>query len=759
MAKNKKNLAEQKPSDAESYMMVDMGGKQRRVDRLDMSDEEWNTTKQTAIDKGIFKFAHDREAVQTKTEPMQGESQDLLAEKKASTPAAELPKREPSESFQPEKPSKPMEEKLKEPIQIKVGDSTYTVPADEASKLDLKKLTEQNKSAGEGTGTLGGKLRSVAAKLFEGATPSDQAQKDRELVDSIHLPSTPTAKPNTSKMRSMMSSEMADAERRRAGASAEFANDAVQPVPVAEPLPSRGPSDPTYIPPEAKGFLDTIKDGVSSVLSPSPAGDALLTGQPPVAAPPPAAGPSYPEKDRVAAEPNMLVDPPLVANAGNAQSPTGASMTKATPAPTGSTTAKVSMASKGVPDPSMPPLVDRRAELSAASDAHNTAAMASAESEAQGLRDQADVMRKGLREATDMELERRLADKVAQDHVREAQAAYTKTVEAMKAPEKLDPDRWWNSRPTAQKIFAVLSAGLTRGATLGMFQDAISRDIQAQQHDISNARIANQQKAEGQHNVYQMARQNGLDERAAYLTAEANAWDNVERSSKLASMSAKAPSVIAAAQEQAALANQQKIEKLAALDGHLETQAIERKKLFLENRKLDILAMKKAGSGKPKAGKALEPAMKEKIIAAEEGMQAIDRMLGLLDADPDKKGSQESTILGGVGDEIAKYVPKTQANRNNKAVELEKRSLERAIDQSAVQKADAEYYKDKLGGVGIANWTHEDLKNLRKKFEESKNATIDVNRRAGSNVAGFEEGQKPEMSDEDAYGILTGETF
>lgn len=750
MAKNKKNLAEQKPSDAESYMMVDMGGKQRRVDRLDMSDEEWNTTKQTAIDKGIFKFAHDREAVQTKTEPMQGESQDLLAEKKASTPAAELPKREPSESFQPEKPSKPMEEKLKEPIQIKVGDSTYTVPADEASKLDLKKLTEQNKAAGEGTGTLGGKLRSVAAKLFEGATPSDQAQKDRELVDSIQLPPSPKSS-GTSKMRSMMSSEMAGAERRRAGASAEFANDAVQPVPVAEPLPNRGPSDPTYVPPEAKGFLDTVKDGVSSVLAPSPAGDALLTGQPPAAPPPAAAASSYPEMSRATAEQNMLVDPPPTANAGNAQSPTGASMTKAAPAPTGSTTAKVSMASKGVPDPTMPPLMDRRAELSAASDAHNAAAMANAESEAQGLRDQADVMRKGLREATDMELERRLADKVAQDHVREAQAAYTKTVEAMKAPEKIDPDRWWNNRPTAQKIFAVLSAGLTRGATLGMFQDAISRDIQAQQHDISNARIANQQKAEAQHNVYQMARQNGLDERAAYLTAEANAWDNVERASKLASMSAKAPSVIAAAQEQAALANQQKIEKLAALDGHLETQAIERKKLFLENRKLDILAMKKSGSGAAKPGKALEPGMKEKIIAAEEGMQAVDRMLKLL--------GPESSILGGVGDEIVKRIPKTQANRNDKAVELEKRSLERAIDQSAVQKADAEYYKDKLGGVGIANWTQTDLKNLRRKFEESKNAAIDVNRRAGSNVAGFEEGQKPVMSDEDAYGILTGETF
>lgn len=748
MAKNKKNLAEQKPSDAESYMMVDMGGKQRRVDRLDMSDEEWNTTKQTAIDKGIFKFAHDREAVQTKTEPMQGESQDLLAEKKASTPAAELPKREPSESFQPEKPSKPMEEKLKEPIQIKVGDSTYTVPADEASKLDLKKLTEQNKAAGEGTGTLGGKLRSVAAKLFEGATPSDQAQKDRELVDSIQLPPSPKSS-GTSKMRSMMSSEMAGAERRRAGASAEFANDAVQPVPVAESLPNRGPSDPTYVPPEAKGFLDTVKDGVSSVLAPSPAGDALLTGQPPAAPPPAAAASSYPEMNRATAEPNMLVDPPPTTN------PPLPAPTSKTGGPTsnagGASTSKVSMASKGVPDPTMPPLMDRRAELSAASDAHNSAAMANAEAEAQGLRDQADVMRKGLREATDMELERRLADKVAQDHVREAQAAYTKTVEAMKAPEKLDPDRWWNSRNTAQKIFAVMSAGLTRGATLGMFQDAISRDIQAQQHDISNARIANQQKAEGQHNVYQMARQNGLDERAAYLTAEANAWDNVERSSKLAAMSAKAPSVIAAAQEQAALANQQKIEKLAALDGHLETQAIERKKLFLENRKLDILEMKKAGSGKPKAGKALEPAMKEKIIAAEEGMQAVDRMLKLL--------GPESSILGGVGDEITKRIPKTQANRNDKAVELEKRSLERAIDQSAVQKADAEYYKDKLGGVGIANWTQTDLKNLRRKFEESKNAAIDVNRRAGSNVAGFEEGQKPEMSDEDAFGLLTGEAL
>jgi len=744
MAKNKKNLAEQKPSDAESYMMVDMGGKQRRVDRLDMSDEEWNTTKQTAIDKGIFKFAHDREAVQTKTEPMQGESQDLLAEKKASTPAAELPKREPSESFQPEKPSKPMEEKLKEPIQIKVGDSTYTVPADEASKLDLKKLTEQNKSAGEGTGTLGGKLRSVAAKLFEGATPSDQAQKDRELVDSIQLPPSPKSS-GTSKMRSMMSKEMA--------ADASVPPEAAVPAQIT-PFPSKEAppqAAPTPFPlKEGAGFLDTVSAGVKDLLRP----DANVMNNPVDPAAPPAAVPV----DAVDAEGQKIkaqMDAEMLKNRDNpkwwdSRPKAPAPGQTPAPAPTGSSSAKVSMSSKGIADPSMPPLVDRRAEFEKNAADLNAMKMKNAEADAAGIRAEADVLREGLRQQTDMELERRMADNVSREHVRKAQEAYTKTVEEAKAPEKLDPDRWWNSRNTAQKIFAVMSAGLTRGATLGMFQDAISRDIQAQQHDISNARIANQQKAEGQHNVYQMARQNGLDERAAYLTAEANAWDNVERSSKLAAMSAKAPSVIAAAQEQAALANQQKIEKLAALDGHLETQAIERKKLFLENRKLDILAMKKSGSG-TKPGKALEPGMKEKIIAAEEGVQAVDRMLKLL--------GPESSILGGVGDEIVKRIPKTQANRNDKAVELEKRSLERAIDQSAVQKADAEYYKDKLGGVGIANWTQTDLKNLRRKFEESKNAAIDVNRRAGSNVAGFEEGQKPVMSDEDAYGILTGEAF
>jgi len=752
MAKNKKNLAEQKPSDAESYMMVDMGGKQRRVDRLDMSDEEWNTTKQTAIDKGIFKFAHDREAVQTKTEPMQGESQDLLAEKKASTPAAELPKREPSESFQPEKPSKPMEEKLKEPIQIKVGDSTYTVPADEASKLDLKKLTEQNKSAGEGTGTLGGKLRSVAAKLFEGATPSDQAQKDRELVDSIQLPPSPKTS-GTSKMRSMMSSEMAGAERRRAGASAEFANDAVQPVPVAEPLPNRGPSDPTYVPPEAKGFLDTVKDGVSSVLAPSPAGDALLTGQPPAATPPAAAASSYPEMNRVTAEQNMLVDPPPTAHAGNAQSPTGASMTKAAPAPTGSTTAKVSMASKGIPDPAMPPLMDRRAELSAASDAHNAAAMAKAQSDAEGLRAEADVMRKGLREATDMELERRLADKVAQDHVREAQAAYTKTVEAMKAPEKLDPDRWWNSRNTAQKIFAVMSAGLTRGATLGMFQDAISRDIQAQQHDISNARIANQQKAEGQHNVYQMARQNGLDERAAYLTAEANAWDNVERASKLASMSAKAPSVIAAAQEQAALANQQKIEKLAALDGHLETQAIERKKLFLENRKLDILAMKKAGSGKAKAGKQL-PAHQTEALGDLEASLAQTKKLAEEFGHPNLFQSLWDKARGAVD------ATGPQA-RFNKRVKALIQNIGPGMGSGVLNASDLKRWDELAAKAGTVAGD-ESWKALVDEIEAKLNSRKKSFARAGFNMTGYDTGTPEEssgMSDEDAYGMLTGEAL
>lgn len=60
------------------------------------------------------------------------------------------------------------------------------------------------------------------------------------------------------------------------------------------------------------------------------------------------------------------------------------------------------------------------------------------------------------------------------------------------AATKIDPDRWWNSRSTGQKIagvFAAFASGFTgNNGGLSMIKDAIDRDVDAQKSDLANRR-------------------------------------------------------------------------------------------------------------------------------------------------------------------------------------------------------------------------------------------------------------------------------
>lgn len=397
----------------------------------------------------------------------------------------------------------------------------------------------------------------------------------------------------------------------------------------------------------------------------------------------------------------------------------------------------------------MPVMPDRQAETDAAYANADAARMANAEAQAKGFKDQADVVRQGMNEQRDLQIETLKSQQKQQQIMEDGAKAYQATLAQLSEPAKVDPDHWWNSRSTAQKIFAVLSAGLTKGATLGMFQHAIDRDVAAQEADISNKRQFLGMKAAGQLNGMQIARQNGLDLFESQKANKAYAWDQIDRQAKMAALNTSSEVVKTNATEISAIAQQQKLKEETAADQHRQLMALEGVKIDQQerhNKSMEGAAWTKANAGpKAKPGKALEPAIKEKLIASQEGVQAVDRMMGML--------GKESSVLDAASDEVAKRInPKSSAARRDKAVELEKRSLERLIDNSAVQKADAEFYKNKLGGVGFDNMTQDDLKNLRKKFKQSLEATIDVNRRAGSNVSGF--GGEPELSDEETAAQL-----
>jgi hypothetical protein len=134
--------------------------------------------------------------------------------------------------------------------------------------------------------------------------------------------------------------------------------------------------------------------------------------------------------------------------------------------------------------------------------------------------DKAAELQQGLADEESAEAEERIADrnviaaeaesKVAQDELereadiqiarqeRDAQIAELQTA-VDEAKQDVDPDRWWGSRGTGQKIAIIAASmlgGFTEGFTWGkvknraleMIDAAIDRDVRAQEVNINNAR-------------------------------------------------------------------------------------------------------------------------------------------------------------------------------------------------------------------------------------------------------------------------------
>ena len=82
-------------------------------------------------------------------------------------------------------------------------------------------------------------------------------------------------------------------------------------------------------------------------------------------------------------------------------------------------------------------------------------------------------------------------------------------IKILQAPMQIDPDRWWNSRSTGQKLSAGIAALLSGfgGQAMSMMQNAIDRDISAQRENWKNKR----ESAQG---IYALGKEMGLEEDA-----------------------------------------------------------------------------------------------------------------------------------------------------------------------------------------------------------------------------------------------------
>ncbi len=648
-----------------------------------------------------------------------------------------------------------------------------------------------------GGGSLYSRMKSTADKLFEGATPAEKGKKAAQpLVDIQNGTDAPDDKAvaygneQGGKLRKIFDAEegQSDAgtksrESSDGGVKLDFSKmKASHEVPTVQldkneqdpgltklqqektSLADEGLRTESSKPKEEPGFMSAMGEnvdlagkGLKALVNParSAASAALnaggqgmggLTGMgmqalgsaiAPPAAPPDAAQADYDawrtgggmERDTAESRASWAAANKLAAampKPGAPVPPAGAG---------GSSGGSMKMSSSGGPPAgAVPPMPDRSNELDMAFSDADAARQRSAQLASDGLKDQARIQEEGRLHDITQQHEMMASQERMNSAKMQAQQAYAKTVDQMTAPGKIDPDRWWNARGPSRQIFVVLSAALTRGATLGMFQHAIDQDIAAQQHDIENAHGAMQAKASGQFNMMRMARENGLDEFEAQKATKAFYWDQIFKQAKVAEMNTSSQVIKTNAMETGAIAQQNKIKEEAGLDQHRQMLALEQEKMRMQaahNKSMEGAAWTKANQQKaPKPGKALEPAIKQNLTDMQNGITAIEQMQKVL--------GPESSIIGGIADEGLKHIPKTAANRKSKALEPLLRKAIRGIDKSTITASDQEYWKGKLSTVGTGNWTQDDMKALHQLMSQEYTNALDINRKAGSNVSGFD---------------------
>lgn len=331
----------------------------------------------------------------------------------------------------------------------------------------------------------------------------------------------------------------------------------------------------------------------------------------------------------------------------------------------------------------------------------------SADIESQKLRRLADLQLDAQKEALVAQQQMESINQARLQHQDDAIAAYNQTQADIRAPAEIDPDHYWKVRDTSQKIASVLGAFFSGGATLASMHAAINRDVAAQQASINNRASFNKEKLAAQGNYYLMARQNGLDALQAKALTIDSIWGNVEQTSKAIAMQSGSDAVKQQAAAAIAEAGQQRVKARQMFDHQTQLLGLEKEKNQIDWAKLNLMRQRGEGVG---GGKALPGIIQNRISNARDGLNKVQQILTVL--------GPESSVPEALWDEVTKGVPTTAANRKSKGVEILKRSLARAIDNSAIQKADAEYYKDKLGGVGFANLTQDDLKGLARMFAQ-----------------------------------------
>lgn len=297
-----------------------------------------------------------------------------------------------------------------------------------------------------------------------------------------------------------------------------------------------------------------------------------------------------------------------------------------------------------------------------------------------------------------------------------------------------DPNRYWNNKTAGQQAAAVI-AGALFGFTgqgmnwLGRIDALVAEDNRLQQSDRAAKVQGLNAEAQGLGEAAQAAMARGASLAQAKLIEKAAKYESVKAyADQFGVQTQNAQVQMQAAQVSATLGAKiadlaQQGHQLASMDAaHTNSARAANANLAQDRFKTAAtIAAKSAGTG----GLKFSPGEVGRMDAAQQGLDAVKTLKGML--------GPESSFPKAIYDEVTKRGGQlTDAGRRQKGVEPQRRAIIRLIDASAIQKADAEYWKDKISNVGLDNMSQADLDGLTKFFASQHDAVVRVRQGLGS---------------------------
>lgn len=304
----------------------------------------------------------------------------------------------------------------------------------------------------------------------------------------------------------------------------------------------------------------------------------------------------------------------------------------------------------------------------------------------------------------------------------------------LESPAKTpDPERYWKNH---SKIMFAIGVGLLSqagrdiGPVLGNVQHAIDADIEQQKAEFEAPRNAAKAKIAGAQNLYGMLRNMGADAFEAQKMGIAISNDKFAREIQKLAMSTKSDEVKFLAQQKVAELQQNGLKAMAEMENHSRMAAVAEFKAQTDRGELELkrneFQQKQAAGG----GQRLPAVDAEKIGKLQTAMKLLEQSSKDFDA---VSGSIPDALLS----KGTQYWPRSAADNYNKSRKAFLRTIGLLVDESVIQKHDADAWEELYPEAGNLNG-RAPLNALMQSVREKYSDKLGSYQKAGYNTREFE---------------------